>query len=131
MSNSKKQPGFTAVEILVTLLIGSLLLFGGYQAYSLVVGNTAESRERSVASNYGYDALRRFEAQYVQSPCQARAEAAFPGGIISAPSNINIISQRFLIECPYGSSSGISKVTTKVTYGNPSKEIVHAIYSRD
>lgn len=120
--------GFTAVEILITLVIAALLLIGSHQAYSLVISNTKESRERAIASSYGYDALKQLETSYALSPCQAQAEADFPEGIIPVDPDIQIVSSRYAVSCPYG-SDGVTKIITKVTYGDSGEEVTHAIYA--
>lgn len=126
---TKFAAGFTAVEITVTLFIGSLLLMGGYQAYTLVLANTKDTRERTIASSYGYEALRRLGNQYAKYPCTAKSEANMPSGILPAQPAITVNSARYSVSCPYGANS-VSKVITKINYGSPAKEVVHAIYMR-
>src|SRR5690606_31432334 len=106
------QSGFTAVEVLVTLLIAFVLVAGSYQAYNLVVKNTADANDRSVASNIAYNQLRQ-EIAKVSDTCLAKVTAGtFPAGtILPTPRNLSTAHT-----CPYGSSSSMTLVTTTLTY---------------
>lgn len=117
----RHQQGFTAVEVLVTLIIAFLLVGGAYQAYSVVVKNTAETNDRSVASNLAYNTLRQQTARATET-CTTRLVYH------SVPSDTMLPSPRSMVtrhSCPYGTSDPITLVSTTLTYGG--KEVRHAV----
>lgn len=56
-----KQQGFSAIELLITLFIGALFLFAGYQLYSYVTRSGFEAARQSAASSIAYTYLRQNE----------------------------------------------------------------------
>lgn len=128
--NQAVKPGFTAVEVLIAMFIGSLLLMGGYQAYTLVIDNTRESRERALISSFAYDAMRRYEVSRTAAPCAPQSGTITDDTVPVSP-KVQIHSKQYIISCPYGSTNtDISKVTVRIVYGSPQKEVIHAIYTR-
>lgn len=117
------QPGFTAVEVLVTLVIAFLLVAGSYQAYGLVVGNTADANDRSVASNLAYKAMRQ-QAANVNTTCQVS------GPINHSVSGVPLSNPSLYTHhtCPFGTTSSLTLVTTTFEYGD--KEVQHAILAK-
>lgn len=69
----RSEAGFTVVELLVSLVVGSLLLISGYQLYGVVSTVVGEARQMSQASNIGYEVLRREGGVYqdLSEPCHA------------------------------------------------------------
>lgn len=63
MSDIKYTQGFTAVELLITLFVAALFITSGYQLYAVATADSADIRERSLASNIGYKYLRIAEAE--------------------------------------------------------------------
>lgn len=125
----RSQAGFTAVEVLVTLFIGVVLLGGGYQAYGAVLSNTENGRTHSIASNIAYEALRR-EADTVTGSCSPIAERALTwrstyDTTLPLPRTV-----RGSVSCPYGNGNSISLVKVTVTYGQDAESVTHATYSR-
>lgn len=64
----KTANGFTAVELLVTMIIGTLSIIAAYQLYSFVLTDSAETRNLAAASNLAYRFLREGSSA-VQTPC--------------------------------------------------------------
>ncbi len=125
----RSQAGFTAVEVLVTLFIGVVLLGGGYQAYGAVLSNTEAGRTQGIASNIAYEALRR-EADTVTGSCSPIAERALTwrstyDTTLPLPRTV-----RGSVSCPYGNGNSISLVKVTVTYGQDAESVTHATYSR-
>lgn len=123
------QRGFTAVEVLVTLFIATVLIGGGYQVYGLVNSSSRDARERSVASNYAYESLRRLAAS-----APAACDASTPEQDLTSqlPSDAALpapYSMKATYTCPYGDGDTISQLTIRLSYGpTPQKEVVHALY---
>ncbi len=119
--------GFTAIEVLVTLFIVGFLLAAGYQAYSLVTGDSYEARQRSEASNIAYEALRRISGD-ATTPCSVNTTPS-----VSIPETTKLAPPRDItagISCPFGTTSAISLVTVTITYGPTNETVTHAIYAR-
>jgi prepilin-type N-terminal cleavage/methylation domain-containing protein len=128
MMRSAKQSGFSAVELLITLFIAAAFVATGYQLYSIVIQNGENAREKAKASNIAYDNLRRYSPQ-ATNPCTAVTPSPTPA--IPSGSNLTAPTISVTITCPYGTSSGISKVTATVTYNNPQESIVHVLFVND
>lgn len=126
MSSSRMTAGFTAVEVLITLFIAAILIGGGYQVYGLVSGNTLDARERTIANNYAYEALRQHtsgEASRCLPAAEQNINQPFPN--LSSP-----VSMSVQTTCPYGANHAISQVTVRLNYGVSQKGVVHALYVR-
>jgi prepilin-type N-terminal cleavage/methylation domain-containing protein len=119
----KRQEGFSAVELLITLFIAAIFIATGYQLYSVVITNGSESNLRSIASGIAYENLRRYAPQ-VPNPCTNATPSPTP----SIPANtLPSSSITVTLDCPYGNAF-VGRVLVSVKYGNPQQEVVHALY---
>ena len=128
MSQRDNQAGFSAAELLVTLFIGALLTAAAYQLYAIVTRDSEEARTRAIASNIAYLNLRTYSAK-ATVPCSQQLD---PTPIPSIPPNSGLQDGSTIdvdITCPYGTSSTMSKVWVKVSYGTPKKEVEHATFT--
>lgn len=122
--------GFTAVELMVTLFVGSLFLISGYQLYGVVNMRSSNVREMSEASNIGYSVLRNQGSVLVGSPSSCTATPAF-GPVSPLPATTLTNLEVALYQCrPFSDLSNVVQVTVRVRYGNstPKKEVIHATY---
>lgn len=119
------QSGFSAVELLITLFIAAAFAATGYQLYSIILTDSGAARTRASASNIAYTALRRHSPQ-AKNPCAT--VTASPTPTIPAGSGLSNASIAVTITCPFGTSSGTSKITATVTYGSPAEVVQHALY---
>lgn len=119
------QSGFSAVELLITLFIAAAFISTGYQLYSVIIQNSESAREKAKASNIAYDNLRRYAPQ-ATGPCSTVTPSPTPA--IPSGSNLPNASISVTITCPYGTSLGLSKITSTVTYGNPQESVTHALF---
>ncbi len=119
-----RQSGFSAVELLITLFIATAFIGTAYQLYSIIIKDGGEARQQAKASNIAYDNLRRYAPQ-ATNPCSVFTPTPTPtiptGSLSSATITV-------AASCPYGASVSVTKVQVTVTYGNPQKEVVHALY---
>lgn len=119
--------GFTAVELLVAMVIGALLLGSAYQLYATVVRDAGAAQQRSIASSYAYTLLRQYQknSALVTSPCSTSTNTP------TIPSSVGISPQSsatVAITCPYSTITGVSLITVTVTYFTPNQEsVVRAI----
>lgn len=123
-----RSQGFSAVELLITLFIATAFVATGYQLYSVVIRDSENAREQAKASNIAYNALRQYSSQ-ATNPCTAITPTPTP--TVPSGSNLPNPSISVTITCPYGTSTGISKITATVSYGNPQIGVVHALFVND
>lgn len=121
------QRGFSAAELLIALFIGAAFILTSYQLYSIVVQDGSDSRTQAVASNVAYEQLRFYSPQ-TTNPCSNVTVSPTP--TIPDSARLSHASIAVAISCPYGTTSGISKVQVTVTYGIPATEVVHAIFTQ-
>lgn len=123
------QAGFTAVEVLVTLFIATVFIGGGYQMYGLINSNSQQTRERSIASNLAYEALRR---QAASPPVTCNSAAPEQDITSQLPSDLALPTPQTMTasySCPYGDGNPITQLTVRLAYGSsPEKDVVHALY---
>lgn len=122
MSHSN-EAGFSAAELLITLFIGVAFIIAGYQLYSVVINDSAEVRLHSTANNIAYHHLRVASAN-VDPTCSTSGPTTTTITDDYLPPTSQLTITR---TCPFGTSSAISKVVTRVTYG--SEEVSHAAYA--
>jgi prepilin-type N-terminal cleavage/methylation domain-containing protein len=119
------QSGFSAVELLITLFIGSIFLIAGYQLWIQVVTSGSESNQFAKASNVSYDYLRR-NASTACSPN--------PNTISQTPTieGLSDVSITVTVSCPFsgsGQPSNLRKIVSHITYGSPQKEVTHVVFA--
>lgn len=118
--------GFTAVELLVSIIVAMLLLGSGYQLYTTVLRDSGSAQRRASASNAAYTLLRQYQQQ-ATTPCTASSAAP------AVPSTVGLSGSTAtaVISCPYGGSSNISLVTVTLTYNNPEQQkVTRAVSTR-
>lgn len=108
--------GFTAVEMLVAILVGSLILIGAYQLFSVVYQSHAAMRLRSQASNIAYAHLRQISNSLSMSDCKNYTvrKTHTPASNEDLP-NLKINS---ILSAPYGCSVNILRIEVVVEYTN-------------
>ena len=121
----RSERGFSAIELLITLFVGVAFVATGYQLYSVIIQNSGDARFRSKASNIAYDMLRKYSAQ-ATNPCTSVAPS--PAPTVPTSSGLSNATATVTISCPFGGTSGTSKVKVVLTYGTPQQEVVHAMY---
>lgn len=125
MKKIDTQAGFSAVELLISMFIAVAFIAAGYQLYSVIVKDGSDARLQARASAIAYENLRTYSAT-ASSPCVASsATTALPAtgstGLPTATMYINL-------SCPYGTSDLTTKVSVRITYGSPQKEVIHALF---
>lgn len=117
------QAGFSAVELLITLFIGVAFMATCYQLYAIVNNNGGDVRAQARASSVAYRYLQEYRSK-ATGPCTILTQyPAVPEN--TGLGNANITAK---IECPYGTSSTVSRVEVSVRYGDPQEEVTHATY---
>lgn len=124
------QQGFTAVELLVALVVGVLLLLSAYQLHTSVIHAATDAQRRSQASNVAYDILRQYQADNttVTDPCTTHT--ATPP--VPTYANLSGATAAVAVTCPYGSSPDLSLVTVTVSYNTSyqTQKVYRAVTTR-
>lgn len=108
--------GFSAVELLVALVVAAVFLFGGYSFYNTIANFSVEARNRSYADRIAYDYLRRYEATIMPTctPSVPLDQQSLAGDAnVEGLSNPRITVE---ITCPISTIPTLSKVTARVQY---------------
>lgn len=124
MKNIKKTPGFSAVELLITLFIAAAFLISGYQLYAVVIKDGGEARMQSSATNVTTDYLQRYKSS-ATNPCTTQTPLTDSAITVTGLSNVTV---SVAISCPYSSTTSISKILVTIKYGNPQQIITNATY---
>jgi len=112
---TKPQEGFTAVELLITLIIASMFLFAGYQLYSQVTRDGNDANRLAKVSNTAYELLRERGAT---------VSAANPNGcgFSSGGSNQTVVDNVIYViteSCPQGAANRVDVFLIKVSAHEP------------
>jgi prepilin-type N-terminal cleavage/methylation domain-containing protein len=124
MTKQRRQSGFTAVELLITLFVAAAFLIAAYQLFNLVVKDGAATRSESRASNIAYDYLRKYAASSTTIPCTVSHPLANAMLTVDGLTSVTISVD---ITCP-NTTTSLSKVTTSIMYNNPQQTIQYATY---
>ena len=120
----RKEEGFTAVELLVTLFVAAAFLIAGYQLFSLVIRDGGQTRSESRAGNVAYDHLRRYTSS-AANPCTAQTPLTNSPVSISGLMNSSV---SVVITCPIAATVSLSKITATVSYNNPVQTVTYSTY---
>jgi prepilin-type N-terminal cleavage/methylation domain-containing protein len=130
----RRAEGFTAIELLVAIIVGVLLLSAAYQLYSVALSSSGDAQRRSKATNVAYDLLRTYEAGMASG---SLCSAATTNPAIPSDSGLTNASATITTTCPYNEynadgslkrTSGVTLVTATVSYDSPNtKQVVRAI----
>jgi prepilin-type N-terminal cleavage/methylation domain-containing protein len=132
------QNGFSAVELMITLIIASIFLFSGYQLYVQVTRDGADADRTAKLSNILYERVKK-EAALVtaQAPtgCAAANEKDNTPGVAENISGIGSVTFITIVDCPYSTTPGnltdIFYVRIEATYSNAGvqKKVEHATFA--
>jgi Tfp pilus assembly protein PilX len=137
----KSQDGFSAVELLITLIVGALFVISFYQIYILTTQGNAVARRDAIASEIAYSNLRRYTEKPSitcdTTPTSTTNLVTNPnaaGQVLSTVTSTSsllpgTITETVLAFAPRGCDLEFPiKVESTVTYGDPLKKVVHATY---
>lgn len=131
---NNSQSGFTAVELLITLIIASMFLFSGYQIYSQVTRDGSEAHKTAVVSNKVNERLRKEVLQ---------TSAASSGCVLADEQNnvflqtenvpgIGGVTYRKTVKCtnlPTTLDLFLVKVEGSYNDAGVTKKVEHAVYA--
>ena len=125
--SSLRQDGFTAVELLITLLVASMFLFAGYQLYTQVMKDGAEANKSAIVSSEVTARVQK-ESRDRSGNCVA----ATPAPTTEAVTGVGNVQFTTTISCPNATELPTLKyIKVEATYGsNPARSVVHAVYAK-
>lgn len=123
-AKTQLESGFTAIELLITMIIASMFLFSGYQLYSQVNRDGAEANQAARVSNLVSEKLQ----STIASPT-ATCGATIPNQTVTA-AGVGSVSYVTTVTCPNSGVPTLRLVKVRATYGNPVKTLEHATYAR-
>ncbi|MBP9667533.1 prepilin-type N-terminal cleavage/methylation domain-containing protein [Candidatus Saccharibacteria bacterium] len=122
--------GFSAVEVLITLSIGSVFLFSGYQLSTQVTADGTDSAITGKVSNVVYDYLRKARFDSVDGGCIVASPPTASSDQVTIPGLQTTATVTTTYACVYDQVD-IYKVTVSASYndGISTKVLSHAIYT--
>lgn len=130
MTKTKRpgEQGFSAVELLITLFVAAAFLATGYQLYYTVLERSGQLRLRAIAANIAYDKLR-FYAAKATAPCTSKTNTTL-GPTLPANHGLGSASINVSLNCPYGTSSDVTRVDVRISYGAATnqEQVKHNLY---
>lgn len=142
LGNSARARGFTAAELLISLIIAVMFIVSAQQLYIVVADNSGQVRMTAAANNVAYDTLRQYQDKATK-PClpftsfddndPGTTDKPTPGfPIPTIPPEYDLSSGLVQVDitCPFsaGGMPDLSLVTVTVSYSNPKKvSLQHAL----
>jgi Tfp pilus assembly protein PilV len=121
---SKKQSGFTAVELLITLFVAAAFLIASYELFNLVIKDGGATRAQSRAANVAYAYLREYSDSSTTIPCTA--SSPYDNSLtVDGLTNVNVDVE---VTCLPDAISSLSKVTVTVTYDAPQQTVSYSTF---
>ena len=124
IATKRNDSGFTAVELLVTMIIGAMFLFAGYQLYSQVTRDGNSANKTAVLSAKVTEKMRTHASNQ-----NLTCSSTIAPQTVSEP-GIGSVTYTTTISCPNSTNlPNLRLIKVKATYdGN--KEVNHATYSK-
>lgn len=124
--------GFSAVELLIAIFIGVILLSASYQLYTVVLSSSGASQLQAKASNVAYDFLRQYEPNATE-PCSIWSVTP----TIPTTAGLPGATATVVASCPFNEynpdsslkrASNATLITVTVNYDSPNtKKVVRAL----
>lgn len=119
MIGQTSQQGFTAVELLITLLVASMFLFSGYQLYSQVNRDGSDANQAARVSSLVSEKLRSITTSCgTPVPNEVKNETG-----------VGSVTYVTSVTCPNPDIPTMRLIKVTATYGNPPKVLEHATYA--
>jgi hypothetical protein len=140
MIDHRRELGFTAVEVLITLFIAAVFIIAGYALYGVVIKDNGSTRAQTVASDLAYNYMRQYSASATK-PCTV--PSGFPLTLTPTVTGLSNVSVTVSIDCPYSgypttngtsgyvplaTQQSVSEILVTVNYNNPVQSLSNAVY---
>lgn len=132
------EDGFSAVELLATLLIGSIFVLAFYQIYVVITQGNATAKREAIASDIAYSNLRKYTVR-PSFTCDTNtdlvANSSAPGQVLSTttsathPKLPGPVVETIRVWAPRGCDASYPvKIESNVEFGAPARKVIHATY---
>lgn len=120
------ESGFTAIELLITLIIASMFLFAGYQLYTQVQRDGADANRAASVSGLTVNRLQS-TARTLSGTCASTLETQ---ATVNEP-GVGSVLYKQKIDCPNPTGTPNLKLIriTAEYQSNPTRSVTHAIYA--
>lgn len=120
------QSGFTAVELLVTLIIASMFLFAGYQLYTQVQRDGADANRAASVSGLIVNRLQ-VKSREISGNCVESLESS----LTVTEAGIGPVTYKTTVKCPNSTLLPTLKLIKieGVYQTNPDRSVTHATYA--
>ena len=133
--NARKNQGFTTVELVITIIVGVMFLITTSQIYTVVIADSANTRNKANASAIAYSTARIVLAT-IGTTCNSGNLTFGSGPTPAAPSLASLpapTSITAVVNCPfasavYSNNSAVSRLTVTITYGPNAQKARHVLY---
>ncbi|HEY0965662.1 MAG TPA: prepilin-type N-terminal cleavage/methylation domain-containing protein [Candidatus Saccharimonadales bacterium] len=145
-----EQAGFSAVELLITLIIAAMFIISGYQLYSFTFARGTSAGQDARASDLAYDLLQEYKKGSLQDEANSNGCTehqfgsfsddgnntylgvdvnAVPVGDVLGSRDLTVTMAAIKVDCPT-EFQDMARVTTSITYktGSTSKTVSYASY---
>ena len=127
MSKTPLQAGFSAVELLITIFVGAIFIFAGYQLYSVVTQGNQEASDFSIANSLAISYLRKSihykDSDYNYTCAQLATNYALSSDIMLED---YIGNGTLTITCPNTDLPNLRRASVTATYRGVTA--THALY---
>lgn len=128
-TDTNKQSGFTAVELLITLFIGAAFIMTGYQLSTVILKDGAVIRARAKAASIAKETVKKKAAGITvcnSTPVVNPSEAIPPDSGITINSITTTVSAAYTCQA----SNNVIKVQATVNYkvAGSTEEVSNAIF---
>lgn len=122
----RKQEGFTAVELLITLFVAAAFLIASYQLFNLVIKDGGATRAESRASNVAYDYMRQYASSATTIPCTQSSPLSDSAITVDGLTNATVDVD---VNCAPDAPTSLSEVTVTVSYNAPRQTVTYTTYT--
>ena len=127
ITSPSHQSGFSAIELLIALFIAVIFLTAGHQLYNAIVQDSGEIRQRARANNVAYNILRKY-SDGAPGAC-GNETVVDDQPVTPTPEGLVNVRHTVTYSCPQTNLPSVTRVQVAVSYGEDSKEVIHAIYA--
>ena len=126
----KKQSGFTAVELLVTLFIAAMFLASGYSLYVTVMSRSSSARWQAQADAIAFDYLYTYKSL---TKVACTAYTPYNNFALSKEKSAGLGDPTVTVSitCPLTAVNRVSKINVVVEYGpeGSRQNVNHSMYA--
>ncbi len=124
---SNSENGFTAIELLVTLVVASMFLFSGYQLYTQVNRDGADANQAAIVSGLTRERLRQVTTT-ITPTCTATPETPIVENV--TVTGVGNVRYTINVSCPFTDTPSLRYIKVDALYDS-TKTLQHATYANN